>query len=192
MLSGMEDASISKFVCPECGSAQEVIRLQTLPEPCDLPAAGLSYALALRDNRFLRSYFRIERLLSVRLSQKTRELWIPLLLLVVFFVPESADIISELSLAAFAIFLGAVMFACCYNQREYIVALVGLTGGTCLEIGFRVFGAQQHWTHASLFGVPYWLPIAWALLFVFITRVGLYIRGIRRYQREDGRPLLSS
>lgn len=33
-------------------------------------------------------------------------------------------------------------------------------------------------TEASLFGVPYWLPTAWGLGFVLITRFGMHLRRI--------------
>jgi hypothetical protein len=68
-----------------------------------------------------------------------------------------------------------------WNTRtgETYLYFLGIVIGLGLELGFRYLGYQQVWTEASLFGIPYWLPIVWGIGFVLVTRLGIYIRGIQ-------------
>lgn len=106
------------------------------------------------------------------------EFWIPAVALVLFFLFQSLGTLSEFFLTAFALGISALLFL--WNNRvgERSLYFVGLVTGTFIEVGFRFLGYQQVWTDASFFGVPYWLPISWGVMFVLITRLGMYIQGI--------------
>ncbi|MGH7175130.1 MAG: hypothetical protein ACREGR_02090 [Minisyncoccia bacterium] len=105
-----------------------------------------------------------------------REFGIPALAAFLFLLVESAGHLPELALTAFIICATLLMFAVRDNPGEPLLFFVGVVVGAFVEIGLRIFGYQQMWTSASLFGVPYWLPIAWGTGFVLITRLGLLIR----------------
>ena len=107
-----------------------------------------------------------------------KEFWIPLAALVLFFVFQAQGALSEAFLTLFAFGASALLFF--WNRRigEAYLYFLGIIIGLGIEIGFRYLGYQQVWEEASFFGIPYWLPIAWGIGFVLITRVGVYIRGL--------------
>ncbi len=96
-----------------------------------------------------------------------------------FLVFESTGKMTELSLTAFIVAVSCAMFFIREHRREPWLFAIGVVVGAVVEIGLRIFGYQQVWTSASLFGVPYWLPIAWGVGFVLITRLGILVRGTR-------------
>lgn len=49
---------------------------------------------------------------------------------------------------------------------------VGLAMGLVIEVGLGLVSRSQHWENASMFGVPYWLPIIWGYGFVALRRIG--------------------
>ncbi len=106
------------------------------------------------------------------------EFWVPTVALTLFFLFQAQGSLGELFLTLFALGISALLFL--WNNRvgERYLFVIGLLAGVCIEVGFRALGYQQVWAEASFFGVPYWLPIAWGVGFVLITRVGLYIRNI--------------
>ncbi len=107
------------------------------------------------------------------------EFWVPAAALTLFFLFQSVGTLSELALTLFALGVSSLLFL--WNRRigERYLYLIGILCGTLIEVGFRFLGYQQEWADASFFGVPYWLPIAWGAGFVLITRLGIYIRGIK-------------
>lgn len=107
-----------------------------------------------------------------------KEVLIPLLLFVLFFVIESRKKLSENQFTFLVLFATAIVWFFQYNSGELYLYLAGLILGMIIEIGMRVLGYQQVWRKAHLFGVPYWLPLIWALGFVVITRLGIFLRGI--------------
>lgn len=111
--------------------------------------------------------------------QKIHEFFVPFILILVFFLVESFGFMSELSVTGLLIAISIITFASWSNHNEYKLFFVGLFLGTFFEVGFRLFGNQQYWTNASFFGVPYWLPICWGLLFVLITRLGALLRSLK-------------
>lgn len=59
-----------------------------------------------------------------------------------------------------------------YERGEWKVMVLGIVVGFIVEVvTFSVY-RLQHWDNASLFGVPYWLPIIWGYGFLIIRRVG--------------------
>lgn len=98
--------------------------------------------------------------------------------LVLFFLFQSQGTLSELFLTLFALGISALLFLRQSRIGERYLYLVGLILGAFIEVGFRFLGYQQVWTNASFFGVPFWLPIAWGIGFVLITRIGIYIRNL--------------
>ena len=90
---------------------------------------------------------------------------------------------TELSLTAFIVAVTFIMFLVRNHPHEPALFAVGVVVGAIVEIGFRILGYQQTWTQASLFGIPLWLPIAWGVGFVLITRLGIAIRGIKPRKR---------
>jgi hypothetical protein len=101
---------------------------------------------------------------------------VPLIGFVLFFVVQAAGRTSEKALTLTVVLLSGCIFALHYNVGEMALFLLGLTFGLIIEIGLRKLGSQQKWSRASLFGVPYWLPFAWGIGFVVITRLGLFVR----------------
>lgn len=108
-----------------------------------------------------------------------REFGIPALAGFLFLAFESTGELSELSLTAFIITIAFLIFIVKDHKNELYLFLSGFIVGCVIEIGLRVLGYQQTWTSASFFGVPYWLPIAWGIGFVIITRFGMFLRGIK-------------
>lgn len=106
------------------------------------------------------------------------EFWIPALALVLFFLFQSRGTISEVWLTVFAAGIAALVFYWYDRVGERYLFYIGVVMGAWIEIGFRLLGYQQSWTDASFFGVPYWLPLAWGIGFVLITRLGVYIRDL--------------
>ncbi len=106
------------------------------------------------------------------------QIGIPLIGFVLFFVVQALGRTSEGALSFTALVLSGLIFMLRYNQGEIALFLTGILFGLIIEIGLRRLGSQQTWHRASFFGVPYWLPIAWGIGFVIITRLGIFIRGI--------------
>ncbi|MCR4274680.1 MAG: hypothetical protein NUW02_01370 [Candidatus Campbellbacteria bacterium] len=101
---------------------------------------------------------------------------VPFIGFVLFFVVQATGKTSEKALTLTVIFLSGGIFALHYNVGEIALFLLGLAFGLVIEIGLRKLGSQQKWSRASLFGIPYWLPFAWGIGFVIITRVGIFVR----------------
>lgn len=57
--------------------------------------------------------------------------------------------------------------------------MLGLFLGIFIEVVLGAVARQQYWVNASLMGVPVWLPIAWGIGFVVITRIGIDIEGFK-------------
>lgn len=79
---------------------------------------------------------------------------------------------GERSLTIAAIVLSALTMAIGYHENEWRLFAVGLSLGIFVEVVLGLVIRQQHWTNASLFGVPYWLPIVWGIAFVAMRRIG--------------------
>ncbi|MBP9772153.1 MAG: hypothetical protein KBD16_04525 [Candidatus Pacebacteria bacterium] len=101
---------------------------------------------------------------------------VPLVGFVLFFVVQALGKTSERTLTFTALILSGLIFVLRYNQGEGALFITGIIFGLIIEIGLRRLGSQQTWHKASFFGVPYWLPIAWGIGFVIITRLGVFIR----------------
>lgn len=115
-------------------------------------------------------------------SKKYTLLWefgIPVAASLAFLVFQSAGKFSELTLTAFIICVSFLIFMVRDHKNEPYLFLYGMLTGIVVEIGLRYLGYQQVWTNASLFGVPYWLPIVWGIGFVLITRFGVTLRRVR-------------
>ncbi|MBP6860144.1 MAG: hypothetical protein KBC38_01095 [Candidatus Pacebacteria bacterium] len=107
------------------------------------------------------------------------ELGIPALASFLFLAFQSNGALSELSLTAFVVAVSFIIFLVKDHRHERRLFIIGMLVGCVIEVGLRVFGYQQHWTQASFFGIPYWLPIAWGIGFVLITRLGILTRGLK-------------
>ena len=112
-------------------------------------------------------------------SDVPAEFGIPIIASFIFLVSQSSGRFSELALTAFIVVVSFLIFLMKDHKNEKYLFIVGILVGSFIEIGLRVLGYQQTWTEASLLGVPYWLPIAWGLGFVLITRFGIHLRRIR-------------
>jgi uncharacterized membrane protein len=107
------------------------------------------------------------------------EFGIPIIASFIFLVSQSSGRFSELALTAFIVVVSFLIFLLKDHKNEKYLFIIGILVGSFIEIGLRILGYQQTWTEASLLGVPYWLPIAWGLGFVLITRFGMHLRRIR-------------
>jgi len=106
------------------------------------------------------------------------EFGIPAFALILFFLLQARGNLSELGLTFFIAGVSSLVFYWKSRVEEVHLFGIGTATGLLIEVGFRFLGYQQTWTDASLLGIPYWLPIAWGMGFVLITRLGIYIRGI--------------
>lgn len=111
--------------------------------------------------------------------ENLRDFGVPALASFIFLTLQSSGHMSELSLTAFIIAITLTTFYIRNHRHEPALFLIGVGIGAFIEIGLRIFGYQQAWTGASLFGVPYWLPIAWGIGFILITRLGILVRGVK-------------
>jgi uncharacterized membrane protein len=120
-----------------------------------------------------------ERVYDMPMESEIRaEFGIPIIASFLFLIFQSSGRFSELTLTAFIVVVSLLIFVMRDHKNERLLFVIGMLTGSVIEIGLRVLGYQQTWTEASLLGVPYWLPIAWGLGFVLITRVGIHLRGI--------------
>jgi hypothetical protein len=114
-----------------------------------------------------------------RRRESLKEFGIPAFAAFVFLVIESWGDVPEIALTAFIVVIALTMFAVRDHKNEPLLFIMGVVVGLVVEVGLRQLGYQQAWAHASLFGVPYWLPVVWGIGFVLITRFGIKVRGIR-------------
>ncbi len=105
-----------------------------------------------------------------------KELLIPSTLFVSFFIFQVFAQPSELTLTITLVVLIAVTALLHRNRGEITMFFIGLGAGLFIEVVLGLVARQQHWENASLFGVPYWLPLIWAMAFPLITRIGMYFR----------------
>ncbi|QQR82179.1 hypothetical protein IPJ70_02740 [Candidatus Campbellbacteria bacterium] len=101
---------------------------------------------------------------------------VPFIGFVLFFIVQATGRTSEKALTLTILLLSGGIFVLHYNAGETALFLLGLAFGLIIEIGLRKLGSQQKWSRASLLGIPYWLPFAWGIGFVVITRLGLFVR----------------
>jgi len=111
-------------------------------------------------------------------SKSFSQLWYPGSLLaswIVFFVAQ-VTILYELPLTILAI-LFCLLLLVKRDRGEGILFFVGLSAGLIIEVGLGMVARTQHWEYASLFGVPFWLPLIWGYGFVVMRRLGNSIVG---------------
>jgi hypothetical protein len=107
-----------------------------------------------------------------------KELGIPFLCFIIFFLFQSKKVWKEKFLTFAIIFISIFTAFISYHQNELLLFIIGLFFGIVIEVGMRRLGYQQIWNDASFFGVPYWLPLIWGFGFVIITRLGIFILGL--------------
>lgn len=105
-----------------------------------------------------------------------KDLGIPLIGFIIFFIIQAKGRKTEITLAVYIILVLIATFALNYYPNEWLLFFTGVGLGIFIEIVLRKFGSQQSWKKASFFGVPYWLPLAWGIGFIIITRLGIFIR----------------
>jgi hypothetical protein len=116
-----------------------------------------------------------------RRQESLGEFGIPALAAFIFLVIESWGDVPEIALTAFIVVIALIIFAVRDHRNEPLLFIMGVVTGLIVEVGLRQLGYQQVWAHASLLGVPYWLPVVWGIGFVLITRLGIKVRGIRAH-----------
>ncbi len=55
---------------------------------------------------------------------------------------------------------------------------IGFLYGIVVEVILGYIGRTQHWKDTSFFGVPPWLPLAWAAGFGTIWTIVIFIRNL--------------
>lgn len=98
---------------------------------------------------------------------------------IVFFLAQVL-IRTELPLTVLAIVFSALLLV----RRvpgEGVLYTLGLVTGLVIEVGLGLIARSQHWEFASLFGVPYWLPLIWGYGFVAMRRIGNAV--VYRFER---------
>jgi hypothetical protein len=89
---------------------------------------------------------------------------------IIFFIFQ-VFILAELPLTILALLLCATLLFREERGERYLFAL-GVVLALIIEVGLGLIARSQHWTNASLFGIPFWLPLIWGYAFVAIRRVG--------------------
>lgn len=117
-------------------------------------------------------------------SKENGNVVVPLALFLMFFIFKAVADMSELTLTIIALLFCALIFKVQTYKNEYKVFLLGLIIGSFIEIILGLISRKQFWDDASLLGIPFWLPVAWAIGFVVITRVGMTIEGFRRIENK--------
>ncbi len=112
-----------------------------------------------------------------------RDFGVPAAAAFLFLTFESRGGFTELELTAFIVAIACAMFYVRNHRNEPLLFAIGVVVGVIVEIGLRFLGYQQVWDGASLFGVPLWLPLAWGVGFVIITRLGMFVRGPKTRKR---------
>ncbi len=112
-------------------------------------------------------------------SKENGNVVVPLALFLVFFIFKTFANMSELTLTIIALLFCALIFKVKTHTNEYKVFFLGLIIGSFIEIILGLVSTKQFWDDASLFGIPFWLPITWAIGFVVITRVGMTMEGFK-------------
>ncbi len=107
------------------------------------------------------------------------EFGIPAFASFLFLAFETTGRLNEITVTAFIIAVTFIIFLVKDHKNELWLFLSGMAVGSFVEIGLRILGHQQNWNQASLFGVPFWLPIAWGVGFVVITRFGMWLRNVK-------------
>lgn len=90
--------------------------------------------------------------------------WVAFFLLQVLVLKE-----TPLTLAALAL---CVLLFIRRENGEVHLFVAGVFLALVIEVGLGLVARSQHWEHASLLGVPYWLPLIWGYGFVVIRRAG--------------------
>lgn len=89
---------------------------------------------------------------------------------IVFFVAQVL-INNEMFLTILSIVFSVVLLLR-REPGEVLLFFVGFATGLIIEVGLGMVTRTQHWENASLFGVPYWLPVIWGYGFVVMRRIG--------------------
>ena len=79
---------------------------------------------------------------------------------------------KELFIVIGMVLLIGLSFAIKYYANEWKLLLAGIILGFVFEIGGDLIYKAQYWNNASLFGIPFWLPLMWGYGFIFIRRIG--------------------
>lgn len=120
----------------------------------------------------------IRKVFSARALRVLKEFGVPGAGLILFFLFQAGGTLSEFALSCFIIGISSLLFFWSNRIDEIYLFGIGVGTGFFLEVGFRFLGYQQVWVEASLFGIPFWLPLAWGMGFVLVTRIGVFVRGI--------------
>ena len=94
---------------------------------------------------------------------------LPLFLFFVVQVGINKEVPLALTVVAIAVF---ALYQSNNILGEVSLFVIGLLFGLIIEVGLGLVLRTQHWDKASLFGVPYWLPLIWGYGFVIIHRLG--------------------
>lgn len=98
-----------------------------------------------------------------------------IILWIVFFVVQ-VFVLLELPLTILAALLCTLLLMRRQAGEAQLFAF-GVLMALIIELGLGLVARSQHWSHASLFGIPYWLPLIWGYGFVVMRRVGNLIVG---------------
>ena len=93
-----------------------------------------------------------------------------LLAWIAFFILQVL-VVKELTLTIAALALCVLLYVRRERGELHLFAL-GVFLALVIELGLGLVARSQHWEHASLLGIPYWLPLIWGYGFVVIRRVG--------------------
>lgn len=79
---------------------------------------------------------------------------------------------SELVMLGAVILASAITLRRGYRPGEGTLFIIGVVIGVIIEVCLGLVYRDQYWEHASLLGVPLWLPFMWGYAFVVMRRVG--------------------
>ena len=82
---------------------------------------------------------------------------------------------NEWIIALWTIILIGIIWLVKYNNKEWILVVVGIILGIIGEKGGDMIYQLQYWNSGSFFGIPIWLPIIWGFGFLLMYRIGRLI-----------------
>lgn len=94
-----------------------------------------------------------------------------LLPVVLFFVLKKVTGANEVVSTILMVLIFAVyIYLTGFKRREAELLVMGVVAGFLVEVGLGSVYREQFWLNASLWGIPFWLPLAWGMGFVIIEQ----------------------
>lgn len=112
------------------------------------------------------------------MHEKIKEIIIPLTIFILFFIIETFVEPGEIALLLISVAFVFIIFFMKTHEGEIGLFFLGMFLGFFIEYSVSGFSEHQMWEGAKFLNIPLWLPVAWGIGFVIITRLGIEARKI--------------